>query len=306
MTIKRPYTAGHFELQIDGHASTAYLKSIDGGHVRAAMIDEPIGPENMRIKHMSTVEIDPITVDFGISGAGQILKWIQASWKKDWSRRNGQITHANFDLKSTYEHQFYDALVTETTFPTLDGSSREAAYMKLKFQPERILTNKTNGSNLKANTGAKQKTWLPSAFRLKLDGLDELQYTNKIESFTIKQGIKKLYTGDDRFPQIEPTKIEFPHLVGTIALDYADKLLQWADKYMKKGQADPKAQRTGVLEFLAPNRDTVIFQINLYEVGIHNLQVSQSTANSDQIKRAKYELYVGRMDMDGPTLGLEA
>ncbi len=60
---KRPYTAGHFELQIDGHATTAYLKSIDGGHVSAALIDEPIGPENMRIKHMSTVDIEPISVE---------------------------------------------------------------------------------------------------------------------------------------------------------------------------------------------------------------------------------------------------
>lgn len=305
MTTRRPYTAGHFELEIDGHESTAYLKSIDGGHVKAAMIDEPIGPENMRIKHMSTVEIDPITVEFGLSNAKHILKWVQASWKKDWSRRSGQITHANFDMKATYEHQFYDALMLETTFPALDGASREAAYMKFKFLPERIVTNKKAGDQVKAKMGAKQKSWMPSAFRLKLDGLDDLQYTNKIESFTIKQGVKKLYTGDDRFPQLEPTKIEFPHLVGTIALDYADKLLEWGDKYMRKGQADPKAQKTGVLEFLAPNRSTVLFQINLYEVGIHNLNIAQSTANSDQIKRAKYELFVGKMELDGAMVGLE-
>jgi len=300
-----PYTAGHFHLEIDGHASTAYLKSVDGGHVRAALIDEPIGPENLRIKHTSTVEIEPISIEFGISGATQILKWIQASWKKEWSRRNGEITHANFDLKSTYSHQFMNALITETTFPALDGASREAAYMKVKFLPEVVITTKQAGPPIQGTGGNKQKSWIPSAFRLTLDGLDELQYTNKIEAFTIKQGVKKLYTGQDRFPQIEPTKVEFPNLTGTIALEYADKLLQWSDQYIRKGQRDPKAQKTGMLEFLAPSRQSTLFRINLYEVGLHNLQVMQSTANSDQIKRVKYELFVGRMELDGQGLGLE-
>ena len=41
MTVqKRSFTSGHFELQIDGHASTAYLKQVDGGWVRASVIDE--------------------------------------------------------------------------------------------------------------------------------------------------------------------------------------------------------------------------------------------------------------------------
>src|SRR5512140_3757323 len=93
--IRRSSTAGHFELQIDGHPSTAYLKTVDGGYVRAALTDEPIGPENDRIKHTSVVEIEPFSVDFGISGADPVLKWIQQSWRKNWSRRNGQITHAN-------------------------------------------------------------------------------------------------------------------------------------------------------------------------------------------------------------------
>ena len=303
---KRSYTAGHFELAIDGHKSTAYLKSIDGGYVRANLVDEPIGPENTRIKHTSTVEIEPFTIDFGLSGANDVLKWIQQSWRKDWSRRNGQITHANFDLYKTFEHEFFDALITETTFPVLDGASKDAAYIKIKLQPERVVSKKSVGQRISGQMGAKQKLWMCSGFRLNIDGLQEVQYTNKIDSFTIKQGIKQLYTGADRFPQIEPTKIEFPSLSGTIALTYADGLLKWYDQYIVAGQRDPKAQKTGSLEFLSPDRKSVLFRINLYEVGLQNLSIQQSTANADQIKRVKYELYVGRMDIDGAgALGME-
>lgn len=306
-TEKRSYTAGHFELQLDGAITTAYLKSVDGGYVKASFVEEPIGPENLRIKHTSTVDIDPFTVEFGISGANAVLKWIQSSWRKEWSRKNGQISHANFDLKTTFTHEFYDALITETTFPALDGASKEAAYIKVKVQPEKVITKKTApGPQLQPNLGSKQKLWMSSGFRLSIDGLDGLEYANKIDSFTIKQGVKKFYTGEDRFPQIEPTKIEFPHVSGTIAAEYADGLLDWYHKYIVNGQADLKAQKTGSLEFLSPDRKSTLFRINLYEVGLHSLSMMQSTANSDQIKRMKFELYVGRMELDGGgSLGLE-
>jgi hypothetical protein len=307
MTLdKRSYTAGHFELLIDGHASTAYLKSVDGGFAKAQLVDEPVGPANQRIKHTSVVDIDPFTIDFGISGANDILRWIQGSWKKKYDRRNGSISHANFNLQKTFEHEFREALITETSFPALDGSSKEAAYMKIKIQPEFVRARKLAGTEVaKGNLGKKQKMWMSSGFRLNIDGIDEMKYTNKVEAFTIKQGVKKLYTGQDRFPQIEPTKIEFPNITGTIALEYADKLLKWHDQYVMNGQSDPKAQKTGSIEFLSPQRDKTIFSINMYEIGLASLQVLPSQANQDQIKRVKFELYVGRMDLDGSYLGLE-
>lgn len=307
MTLtKRAYTAGHFELLIDGHKSSAYVKSVEGGHVRASTIEEPIGPENLRIKHTSVVDIEPFTVDCGISGLGDVLRWIQASWRKKFDRRNGQITHANFDLKRTFEHEFYDALICETTFPTLDGGAKEAAYMKVKIQPERIKSQKTNTAPVQANVGSKQKMWLPSSFRFNIDGIDEMKYANKIESFTVKQGVKKLYTGEDRFPQIEPTKLEVPNIVGTISLEYADKLIEWYDQYVVKGQADPKAQKSGSIEYLAPDKKTVLFEINLFGLGMQHLSIAQSSANQDAMKRVKFELYTSGIDISGPgSLGLE-
>lgn len=303
---KRSYSAGHFELAIDGHKSTAYLKSVDGGYVRASVLDEPIGPHNLHIKHMSTVDIEPFSVECGLSGANDILKWIQLSWRKEPARRSGQITHANFDLVKTYEHEFFDALITETTFPTLDGASKEAAYLKLKLQPERVISKQASGERISGQMGSKQKLWMCSGFRLNLDHINGCEYINKIDSFTIKQGVKKMYTGADRFPQIEPTKIEFPNLSGTISLQYADGILEWYKKYIVDGQHDKKAQTSGSLEFLSPDRADSLFKIQLYDVGIHHAQVLQSTANADTIKRVKFELYIGSMDIDGSgALGME-
>jgi hypothetical protein len=307
MTIdKRSYTSGHFELLIDGHASTAFLKSVDGGFAKTQLIDEPIGPANQRIKHSSVAEIDPFTIDFGLSEAYDILRWVQGSWRKTFTRRNGSISHADFNLKKTFEHEFREALITETSFPALDGAAKEAAYLKIKIQPEYVRSRKVGGNEkLKGAFGPKQKLWMASGFRLNIDGIDDMRYTNKIEGFTIKQGIKKLYTGQERFPQIEPTKIEFPNITGTISLEYADKLLEWHDQYVTKGRSDPQAWKTGSIEFLTPQRDKTIFSVNLYEVGLTSLQILASQANQDQIKRVKFEMFVGRMDLDGKGIGLE-
>jgi T4-like virus tail tube protein gp19 len=304
VTKSKSYTAGHFELLIDGHKTTTFLKSVDGGWAKANIVDDPIGGNSNRVKHISSLDVDPISVEFGLSGASHILEWIGGSWKRQWSRRNGQITHADFDLKQTFEHWFYQALITETTFPALDGSSKDGGYLKCKIQPERVETKMTDGPQITGDYSPKQKLWTPSAFRFTLDQLDGMEYTNKIESFTIKQGVKKMYTGADRFPLIEPTKIEFPNLSGTISLGYADKLLQWHQDYIQKGKKDPAAQMSGAIEFLTPDRKSSIFRIKLFEVGLMSAAIQQATANADQIKRVKYEMFVGRMEIDTTNSGL--
>jgi len=313
MTIQnRPYSAGHFELEIDGHKTTTYLKSVDGGWAKANVTDDPHGATSDRVKQLATVEYEPITIEFGLSGAAKLLKWVQGSWNRQWDRRSGQINHADFNLKTTFEHWFYDALIVETTFPTLDGSSKDPGYIKCKIQPERAnLVQSPAPTTLdQRSTGSgKQRMWTPSAFRFTLDQVDGMEYTNKIESFTIKQGVKKLYVGAERFPQLSPTKVEFPNLSGTIALAHAGKLLKWHDDYISKianGRRDPASQLSGAIEFLSPDRASTVFRIVLSEVGLTSATIQQSTANTDQLKRVKFDMFIGKMELDGAgALGLD-
>jgi hypothetical protein len=304
---KRSYAAGHFELAIDGHKTHAYLKSVSGGWVKGNVSDDPIGAQSGRVKQIANVEIEPMEVELGMSGATEILGWVQGSWNRKWSRRSGQITHADFNLKEAYEHWFYDALLTEVTFPALDGAAKEPAYLKCKFLPERVVTKPMSMStDVGGVTSPKQKMWIPSAFRFSIDQFDGLEYTNKIESFTIKQGIKKMFVGRERYPQIEPTNLQFPNISGTVALAHAEKLLKWHHDYVYKEKAvkDPKGQLSGAIEFLSPDRAKPIFRIDLFGVGLSNVSIPQSTANNDQIKRAKFEMFVSDMKLDVGASGL--
>src|SRR5262245_46906339 len=115
-TDKKSASAGHFEFRIDGHKPTAYIKSIEGGLLRGNVVDEPIGGNSETIKGIATREIEPITLEFGFSAANDVLHWIQDSWEGCFSRRNGEVNHADFDKNITFNHQFSDALISEVTF----------------------------------------------------------------------------------------------------------------------------------------------------------------------------------------------
>jgi len=306
MTLARnSYTAGHFELNIDGHRSTAFLKSVDGGWTRANVSDESVGSEQWKQKHISTIDVEPISIEFGLAGANDMLGWIKSSWDRKFSRRNGEIIHANFNQQPTFQHEFREALITETSFPALDGASKEGGYLKCKLQPEWVETKKLmpGGQKTAGPLNAKQKMWTNSAFRFNIDGIDDMKYTNKIEALTIKQGVKKLYIGKNRFPTLEPTKIEFPNITGTISLEYADKLLKWHKDYINKGVKDPSSQKHGSIEFLSPDRKQTIFEIQLFEVGINYVAIESSTANANTIKRVKFEMFVHRMNLQSTGLG---
>lgn len=309
MLTRNSYTAGHFELRIDGHEPTAYVKSVEGGWSRAHIADEAVGSHAQRSKQITSVDLDPITVEFGLTGAKDMLRWIQGSWNRnDHHRRNGQISYADFDMRTMFEHHFYEALLTETSFPTLDGASKEGGYIKCKLQPESVVTTALGapGPRISSTVSSQQKMWTPAAFRLNIDGIDDMQYVNKIDSFTVKLETKKFYSGASRLPEIVPLKLQFPNITGTMSLRYAEKLLKWHKDYIRTqdgpGTKDSAAQKSGSIEFLSPDRKQTIFRINLSGVGLVYVGVDPSRANEEQIKRLKFELYVHRMNIEGSSI----
>lgn len=302
---RRAYSSGHFELRIDSMPQTAFIKSIEGGWAKMNSVDEQVGSEIVRIKHATTVEVDPISIEIGMSQVDFILKWINDSWLKKYARHSGSIVSANFNYESEFEHWFYDALIEETAFPALDAASKDALFLKLKLRPERIEFKPGDKHKVQAVHGGKQKLWSASSFRLVIDGIDT-KFVNKIEGFTVKQGIKPVATGPMRMPQLEPTKLDFPDLSFHITQKHADGVFQWYKEVVLDGKKDSMAERNGAIEFLSLDRKQVLLRIKLNEVGIKMFSRPKMEANADSIARCKCDLYVGSMELDGDArFGLE-
>ena len=150
--------------------------------------------------------------------------------------------------------------------------------------------------------------WTPSAFRLTVYGIDGMEYTNRIDEFTVKLGHKRTKYGADPIPETTPCSVQFPNLSGTISMRYGEELVKWHQRYVHHSAgprtADRDTHRNGAIELLTPDRKHTLLTIKLFEVTPLFVSVAPAKANEEQIRRLKFELAVRRMDLEGsPALG---
>lgn len=297
MLARSSYAAGHFSFRLDGDdQDSAYIRSVAGGMVKGAVLGEAVGPEYSAFKHLGAVEVEPISFEIGMSMSRPLLEWIRDSWRRQFSRRDGVIIHSDANFQPKLEHEFFQALITETKFPTLDGEATQPAYLGVTIHPEWVDLKKATEDRLVSAVGRNQKRWTPSAFNLEIDGVD-CSMTSKIDAFSVKQKIRPLYCGSGRLPELEPVSLEFSNLTIYMAADHAESFMKWHQEFVIKGDKDTASERSGALEFLSPNRQDVLFTVLLNRVGLYNLTIDKSEANATAIKRVKIELYVESMDL---------
>ena len=301
----RAYAAGHFEFNLDGSPTAAWIKSVEGGAVKSEVITEKLGPDDLAFRHTSTLAYEPFTINVAMAASKPFLQWIKDSWSRKFQRRTGSIVHADFNLEAHLEQKFLDALIAEVVFPTLDAGSKEPAYLGIKMQPEKLTLEKASGK-IKGveSTGVKAKLWNPSLFRLNIEGVDCTKI-RKIDSITVKQKITQLYFGTSRAPELEPTGIEFPNITLTMAASYANDFVKWHQQFVVDGAKDTEQVKSGFLEFLDPQGSNPIFTINMDGIGIHHLSIEKSEANSEELKQVRVELFVDYMELELGDSGLE-
>jgi phage tail-like protein len=292
----RSYVSGNYFLNIQG-VKCGFLKSVDGGGISAEVINEPAGPSYFIKKHIGQPKYEEFAIQVGFSMSKLMYNWIQQSWSMNYQRMDGSIVAMDYNLQPVLEREFKQALITETTIPALDGSSKEPAYLTLKFAPQ-VIRNVKPGAG-KASYGEfgknEQKVWLPSSFRLVIEGLDCTK-VSKIDSFTVKQTPVTNDIGSARDSQKQPGKLEFPNLKITLAESAASTWTAWHEDFVIKGNNDESHEKGGTLTFLAPNQKDVLATIRLYNMGIFRLQPEKAEAGGEQIKRLQAELYVERME----------
>ncbi len=292
----RSYVSGNYFLTLDG-VQCGFVKSVDGGAISAEVINEPAGPSYFVKKHIGQPKYQEFEVQVGFSMTKKIYEWIAASWSMARPRANGSVVALDYKLQPQSERQFFNALLTETTIPAMDGSSKEPAYMTVRFAPEVIRMVKP-GSSAKAGYGEygknEQKIFLPSNFRLEIAGLDCTK-VNKIDSFTVKQTSATDQIGDKRDQLKEPGKLEFPNLKITLAEVTAQSWIDWHENFVIQGNNAEDKEKNGSLTFLSPNGKDELLTIRFFNIGIIRVQSDKAEANADQIKRVEVELYVERM-----------
>jgi phage tail-like protein len=294
----RSSVSRYFSLVLDGYEPAGFLRSVDGGGIKGELIAQQVGGQPYRVKHINNPLIEPVTVQVGMAMSDSFYEWVKLSWAGECQRRNGSIITADFKRKAVHELQFTEALVLETTIPTLDAASKEAAYMTVKFQAETAKhVVPPDDTTIQAVAPTKQKLWHSSNFGLELDGIDA-RAVSKIDSFTVKQNVKPMTCGPDWMYQIEPTSLEYPNLTVYLSQAHADDFMAWHEDFVVAGNNRAEKEKTGSIIFLNSNRTKELLRVNLNGVGIVNLVAEKADVGTESIRRFKAELYVEEMQFE--------
>ncbi len=294
---QRSYTGGRFALELDG-AAVGIVPAFSGGHPYG-VVSETIGGDGLSRKQIGNPKYGEIAFR-AHAGLGEPLwSWVSAMLAGKPLIKSGAVHILDSSLTATNMVEFEDALITEVTFPKMDGASKETAYLDIVITPS---LTRLKPAKPKAVPGAKQKQWLCSNFRVKLGDLPSSRIS-KVDSFTIKQGVTDSDPGDGRIRTIEPTKLEYPNIIVTLSEVDGAPWFAYLDSFVVQGKNDPENELEGAIEYLSANLKTTMAAISLSGAGLFRLDRSSSSdASAGKGPRTiEAEFYTNGVAFAGPS-----
>lgn len=292
-TANRSYAAAHFALELDGKDSVGLFRSIEGGGIRADVMTYQMGPNYDRWRQLGKPKFEDIKLQVGMAMSQPFYDWIANFFEGKADRKTGAIVAADFYYKERARRDFSEAMIKELTFPKLDATDKNPAYMTVALAVEDIKFKKGSGQQLAAPNGfEKQKLWTASNFHFRLDGFECCKRVSKIDSFTVKQNIIEHHMGGMRAPIKTPSPIEFPNLVFYLPESDAQAFMDHAMKRITAGEVPGRLH--GALETY-DNDQTTLCTLEFFGADVISVTPDRSDSTSEEIKQVKVELYTESM-----------
>lgn len=171
-------------LSLEGSALEG-VSSLEYPGVTAEVIEEASGADYFVKKHIGQPRYGEVTLTVGAESKG-IYDWVAAAWAMNYQRKNGKI------VVGDTTHEFFNALITETTLPAVDANSRAAVGMQVKFAPEYTRQVKPTGGE-----PGSPKLWTANSFRFSVEGLDTSKVV-RVDKLVVKQTAVTDDIGDAR------------------------------------------------------------------------------------------------------------
>lgn len=291
----RAYGSGKYGIEFNA-ANGSWVKEVSGGDATADVVTEKIGADHLARKHLGPLKYEEISIKCGAGTTEKLYQWIQTGFNQTSNasgREDGAIVFADYDNNELSRLNWTQGLLTEFGMPALDAASKDSALMSVKWQPE--TTKKLIGGGGKisfSGSAAKQKKWLPSNFRIRIDGCDQgCPKVGKIDALTIKQKTTDDSVGERRDYEKLPVSVEVPNLVLTLSESFAQEFYKWHEDFVIKGLCGQEMERGGTLEYLTPDLKETLFTLNFYNLGIFKITPDKAEAGAEAVRRVKVEMY---------------
>ncbi|HEY0192288.1 MAG TPA: phage tail protein [Kofleriaceae bacterium] len=289
------YAAAHFALELDDLKNLGMFRSIEGGGIKADVMTHQTGGTYDRWRQLGKPKFEDLKLSLGMAMSQPFYDWIAQFFAGKAVRKDGAIVAADFYYKERARRKFTNGMITELTFPKLDGSDKSTAFMNVGIAVEDIQFEKGSGALLAQNSGLEeQKAWKACNFRFSLDILPDTatRRVTKVDSFTVKQTVLEYASGGSRWATKTPSAMDFPQLSFTMPEADAQPIF---DHFTKRGvKGEVPGRFNGQLETY-DNQQQTVFTLQFFNCDVLNVAPDKSDSTTEEIKQVKVDLYVESM-----------
>jgi hypothetical protein len=286
-TTARGYTSSAFLLELDGKP-VGYAVDASGGQPVAEVIDEPADASGLIKKHLGDVTIEPIVLRVRLGMASPMYDWIATVPARGQVAHDGAVVFVDHNYRETARLAWTGGLISEVVFPPLDATSKEQASIVVTILPMSARYTRSAGGAVQSSfaASAKSKKFLPSNFRVSIDGLPSFSTRiSKVSAISVRQDL----TREEGALQLGAVHVGDVEMTGPEA--WSSDLRAWFDDFVVGGRNEDKYERSVVVEVLEPAQKDALYTVRLGQVGIYALTESRSEATSTAIAKVTAELY---------------
>lgn len=275
-----------YYLYLNG-APMGWLNSAEGGDVIGDVVEGTVNSDGYMKKHIANVKWSDITLTCGTGLAKGFYEWLRASMALNGAPMDGLIIGVDTKKTEVSRIAFTKALISEVDFPAMDAAGKMPCLLTIKIAPESAQLTDGSGKPVKLPAFPKQKNWLPSNFRLSIDGLDpSLSRVNKIEAISVNRKI------DPAGAVGNVSSFQF-----TLPAADAGSLMDWYTAFVLNGNNTEDQTRGGTLAYYAPD-GSLLGVLTFSHFGIFKCTPEKVEAGNENIRRVKVELYCEEMKFD--------
>lgn len=298
----RARASGRHILEMD-NATAGVLIGYSGGLITTDVVNEALVPGQPTRKHLGKSQPEPLVVECGTGMSRAFMDSVKSFTQRRNTRHSGALISCDYDYKALSRVEFTDALITSLAMPALDAASKDAASLSVSISPSILRLNRLKGGASQADkfsaADAKQKKWLPSNFRLRIDRLDDAcARVAKIDPLVWEMKAQESSVGTQRDTSKDPTALVVPDLVLTVPDAFADPFYQWYDEFVVRGGNSDAAERKGTLEYLAPNRTDILYTLTFSHLGIYAIEPDSTEGSSETVRKVKVRMYCEDITFD--------
>jgi len=240
-----------YAVLIDGKAVAA--QSPVGGSVKAnvsTMFSGAGGPPKRQITSFGYTNLQ---FKLGLEVGTPILNWVNAALKGAPVTKSGTLIELGAQNRAKSYLDFTNAAIADFVVPGFDGSSKTPTSFTLEASISKSTVRA--GDNAPIQLPSNPKPFLPSNFRLNIDGLLTTR-VRLIAPISFRRG-----TGG-----IAPTD-----LVVTFPSADVDPWRAWVDDFIIKGNNGQGKEKQGSIEVMTPDMSAVLATLALKQIGILEL-----------------------------------